>query len=198
MNVGRLLDAFSKSRYAKNTIICFWGDHGWHLGEKHHWRKFALWEEATRAPLVWVVPGLTKPGTVCQRTVDFMSIYPTLCELAGIPRPGHVEGVSIRPLLADPEASWSTPALCTFGYQNHTVRTEQWRYIRYADSGEELYDERKDPYEWTNLAGTSAEYETVQAELAKSFPTVNKPAARRRGTQRRPAPQVKSSRKAED
>ena len=81
MNIGRLLDAFDKSAYKDNTIICFWCDHGWHLGEKHHWRKFALWEEATRAPLLWVVPGLTKPGGVCERTVDFMTIYPTLTDL---------------------------------------------------------------------------------------------------------------------
>ena len=82
MNIGRLLDAFEKSPQRDNTIICLWGDHGWHLGEKQHWRKFALWEEATRAPLIWVVPGVTKAGGVCQRAVDFMSIYPTLCELA--------------------------------------------------------------------------------------------------------------------
>jgi arylsulfatase A-like enzyme len=76
MNIGRLLDAFEKSPDKDNTIICLWGDHGWHLGEKHHWRKFTLWEEATRAPLIWVVPGLTKPGTVCDRTINFMTIYP--------------------------------------------------------------------------------------------------------------------------
>jgi arylsulfatase A-like enzyme len=66
MNVGRVLDALDKSDHKDNTIIVLWGDHGWHLGEKEHWRKFALWEEATRAPLVWVVPGVTKPNT-CAR-----------------------------------------------------------------------------------------------------------------------------------
>ena len=73
MNIGRLMDAFDRSDIRDNTIIVFWCDHGWHLGEKDHWRKFALWEEATRSPLIWVVPGLTKPGTVCDRTVDFMT-----------------------------------------------------------------------------------------------------------------------------
>ena len=81
--IGRLMDGFDKSAYKDNTIIVFWGDHGWHLGEKEHWRKFALWEEATRAPFLIVVPGVTKPGSVCDRTVDYMSIYPTLCDLAG-------------------------------------------------------------------------------------------------------------------
>ncbi len=150
--IGRLLDALDKSDYRDNTIVVLWGDHGWHLGEKEHWRKFALWEEATRAPLIWVVPGVTKPNSLCERTVDFMTIYPTLCDLAGIPIPSHVEGRSIRALLADPKARWDTPAMTTYKINNHAVRSEGWRYIRYADGGEELYDEAQDPYEWTNLA----------------------------------------------
>ena len=172
MNIGRLLDALEKSPYRDNTIIVFWGDHGWHLGEKQHWRKFALWEEAVRAPLIWRVPGVTKPGTTCDRTVDFMSIYPTLCELAGIPVPSHVEGKSIKTLLADPKAPWTTPGLCTFGFQNHSVRSEQWRYIRYANGDEELYDHTKDPYEWSNLA-KKVEFNSVKADLAKTFPQTN-------------------------
>jgi arylsulfatase A-like enzyme len=160
--------------HAKNTIIVLWGDHGWHLGEKHHWRKFTLWEEATRAPLFFVVPGMTRPSSVSQRTVDFMSIYPTLCDLTGIPIPKHVEGVSLRPLLADPQATWNRPAITTHNYQNHAIRTEKWRYIRYANGGEELYDEEKDPYEWTNLAN-KPEMKAVKEELAKWLPTTNKP-----------------------
>lgn len=173
--VGRVLDALDKSVYATNTIICFWGDHGWHLGEKEHWRKFALWEEATRAPFIWVVPGVTKPGERCERTVDFMSIYPTLCELSGIPIPKQVEGASIKKLLANPRAEWTAPALTTHGFQNHAVRSERWRYIRYRDGGEELYDHSRDPYEWTNLASKGEEFESVKRELAKHFPTRNKP-----------------------
>jgi arylsulfatase A-like enzyme len=182
MNVGRLLDAFEKSAYRDNTIIVFWGDHGWHLGEKSHWRKFALWEEAVRAPLIWSVPGVTKGGTICERPVDFMSVYPTLCELTGITVPKHVEAISIKPLLANPKAEWKTPTLCTFGYQNHTVRTEQWRYIRYADGGEELYDHAKDQYEWTNLA-SKVEFKSVKTELAKSLPKTNAPAKKSSGKQ---------------
>lgn len=174
--VGRVLDALDKSEYRDNTIICFWGDHGWHLGEKEHWRKFALWEEATRAPLIWVVPGVTKPNGVCARPVDFMSIYPTLCELAHMPKPQHVEGLSIGSLLANPQAEWSHVAVTTHGRNNHTVRTQRWRYIRYADGGEELYDHDRDPYEWSNLAA-APEHAQLKTELAKHFPTVNVPPA---------------------
>ncbi|MEW6306439.1 MAG: sulfatase [Verrucomicrobiota bacterium] len=174
MNIGRLMAAFDKSAYKDNTIIVFWGDHGWHLGEKQHWRKFTLWEEATRAPLMWVVPGVTKPGGVCNRPVDFMSIFPTLTDLCGIPTPKHVEGVSIRPLLGNPNAQWSHAALTTHGRNNHGVRTEQWRYIRYDDGGEELYNELTDPMEWANLAN-DPKYADVKKELAKSFPKTNVP-----------------------
>jgi arylsulfatase A-like enzyme len=173
MNVGRLLDALDKSPYKDNTIVVIWGDHGWHLGEKLHWRKFTLWEEATRAPLIWIVPGLTKPDGVCVRTVDFMSVYPTLCDLCNLPTPRHVEGVSIRPLLAKPDGAWDRPARTTYLFNNHTVRTEKWRYIRYHDGGEELYDEVKDPLEWTNLA-KKPEFAAVKAELARHLPRVNK------------------------
>jgi len=170
--VGRLMDAFDNSSYRDNTIICFWSDHGWSLGEKQHWRKFALWEEPTRAPYLWVVPGLTKANSPCDQPVDYMTIYPTLCDLCGIPVPGHVQGQSVRPLLANPKSSWSQPAITTYGFMNHTIRVEGWRYIRYVDGGEELYDESKDPNEWTNLAN-KPDYAAKKAELARSLPSVN-------------------------
>lgn len=174
MNIGRLLDALEKSPHRDNTIIVFWGDHGWSFGEKDHWRKFALWEEPTRAPLVIVAPGVTPEGKQSTRTVDFSSLYPTLCELAGLPIPKHVEGRSIVPLLKNPSADWSHPAITTHGYKNHTVRTEAWRYIRYADGSEELYDEQNDPYEWTNLA-SKPEHAAIKADLAKHLPTSDAP-----------------------
>ena len=171
--VGRLLDGLEKSPHRDNTIVVFWGDHGWHLGEKHHWRKFALWEEATRAPLIWVAPGVTTAGGVCRRPVDFMSIYPTLCDLASIEVPMHVEGSCIRALLADPEAPWERPALTTFHRNNHSLRSETWRYIRYADGGEELYNHDADDYEWTNVAA-DPRYAAVKSDLAQWLPAVNR------------------------
>lgn len=174
MNIGRLLDALEKSAYRNNTIIVFWGDHGWHLGEKSHWRKFALWEEATRAPFIWVAPGVTKPGTICDRPVDFMSMYPTLAELCGFAKPAHVEGASIRPLLANPKANWEIPAVTTYRYKNHAVRTANWRYIRYENGDEELYDVIKDPNEYTNLAA-KPEFASRKTELAKYLPKTDVP-----------------------
>jgi arylsulfatase A-like enzyme len=174
--IGRLVKAFDESPHKNNTIIVFWGDHGWHLGEKKHWRKFALWEESTRAPLFFVAPGVTKPNSTCERTVDFMSIYPTLCELAGLEVPKHNEGPSVVSLLKDPKAAWNKPALTTHGRNNHAVRSERWRYIRYADGGEELYDHQTDPLEWKNLA-SDPQYASVKRDLAKWLPEKNVPDA---------------------
>jgi len=167
--VGRLLDGLEESPDHDNTIVCLWSDHGWSLGEKSHWRKFALWEEPTRTVFAWKVPGVTRPGGVCGRTVDYSSIYPTLCELTGLPQPKHLDGRSIAPLLKDPAAAWDTPAITTHGFKNHTVRTEGWRYIRYANGDEELYDEAADPLEYTNLA-TSAGHAARKSELANWLP----------------------------
>lgn len=174
--VGRLIEALDRSPHKDNTIICLWSDHGWHLGEKQHWRKFALWEEATRSPFLIVAPGITKPGGACGRTVDYMSVYPTLCDLCGIATPKHVQGPSLKPLLLDPGSQWDRPAVTTYLHNNHAIRTEKWRYIRYADGSEELYDHDADPHEWTNLAGDE-KYATVKRDLKKHLPTENKPDA---------------------
>ena len=175
MNVGRLLDALDKSAHKDNTIVVLWGDHGWHLGEKEHWRKFALWEEATRAPLVWVAPGVTT-GAACERAVDFMSIYPTLLDLCGLPLRDGLEGESLVPLLKDPSAKRARPALTTHGRGNHAVRSGRYRYIRYADGSEELYDHDADPNEWKNLAADAA-HAAAKAELSKWLPSASEPDA---------------------
>jgi arylsulfatase A-like enzyme len=122
---------------------------------------------------VIVSPGVTKPRAVCERPVDFMSLYPTLCDLCGLESPGHLQGKSIRPLLADPTAKWTEPAVTTYLFKNHAVRTERWRYIRYADGGEGLYDHDADPNEWTNLAADS-KYADVKKQLAALLPTENR------------------------
>ena len=178
VQVGRLIDALDASDYAKNTVVVLWGDHGWHLGEKRHWRKFTLWEEATRAPLLFVAPGVTKAAGRSGRTVDFVDVYPTLAELCGLPPRKELEGRSLVPLLRDPSAAWDRPALTTHGRNNHSVRTERWRFIRYADGSEELYDHDADPMEWTNLAGNT-DFAGVKEKLAAHLPKVNVPEAPR-------------------
>jgi len=172
--IGRVLDSLDKSPYRDNTIIVFWGDHGWNHGEKQHWTKAVLWEEATRAPMLWVAPGVTKPGTVCERTVDFLSVFPTLCDLAGLPVPEQCKNPSFRSLLAEPKSAWDRPALTTMGLGNHAVRDERWRYIRYVDGAEELYDHSVDPLEWTNVAA-KPENAATKARLAKWLPAQNAP-----------------------
>jgi len=174
--IGRLLDALDASPHADNTIVVLWGDHGWHLGEKEHWRKFALWEEATRVPLFVSVPGVTSAGTQCGRTVSLLDLYPTLVELCHLPPEEGLEGDSIARLLADPAAEWDRPAVTTHGRNNHAVRSERWRYIRYEDGSEELYDHEHDPMEWKNLAGDS-QWNDVKASLAKYLPKKNVPDA---------------------
>ncbi len=174
--VGRLLDALEQSAYADNTVVVLWGDHGWHLGEKLHWKKFALWEDATRNPFIIAGPGVAKPGTRCHRTASLMDVYPTLVELCGLsPKPG-LEGRSLAPLLNDPASAWDSPALTTFGRGNHSVRSERWRYIRYRDGSEELYDHENDELEWHNLAG-KPELAEVKAGLAQWLPKTDAPDA---------------------
>ena len=170
--VGRVLDALDRSDYAENTIIVFWADHGWHLGEKLHWRKFALWEEATHNPLVFVVPGVTQPNQRCTRPVSLMDIYPTLVDLCGLTPQEQLEGQSLRPLLENPQRAWARPALTTHGKDNHSIRSERWRYIRYSDGTEELYDHQKDKLEWKNIA-SDPQYNEVKEQLAQWLPKVN-------------------------
>jgi len=170
--VGVVLDALAKSKYADNTIVVLWGDHGWHLGEKLRYKKFTLWEEACRMPLIIKVPGITKPGARCKRVVNLIDLYPTLTELCGVPGNSNNEGRSIVPLLKDVNKNWEYPALTTMGQNRHGVRSERWRYIRYQDGSEELYDHSIDPLEWKNLAN-DPKYKSVKEELAKTLPKVN-------------------------
>src|SRR5690606_6990942 len=130
-----------------------WSDHGFHLGEKDHIEKFALWEKSTHVPLIVVAPGVTSAGSRCQRPVDLTALYPTLLQLCGLPTDDACDGTSLVPLLRDPDAAWQQPAVMTYLRGNHAGRSDRWRYIRYADASEELYDHDADPDEWTNLAG---------------------------------------------
>jgi arylsulfatase A-like enzyme len=168
MNVGRLLDALARSAHASNTIVVLLSDHGFHLGEKSHWGNETLWEPATRVPLVFAGPGIAA-GAKCNAAVDLLAVFPTLCELAGLQAPAHLEGKSLRALLADPTAACDGHALTSLGAGNHAVRTARWRYIRYADGSEELYDHERDGDEWRNLAGVK-EFADTKAALQRLLP----------------------------
>jgi arylsulfatase A-like enzyme len=167
--VGRLLEGLENSPRADRTIVVWWTDHGWHLGEKQHWRKFALWEEATRISMAIAAPGVTAPGGRCEAPVDSTAVFPTLCALAGLPVPEGVTGPSLVPWLRDPAAPSDAVAVCTHGRGNHAARDGRWRYIRYADGSEELYDHEADPREWDNLA-SRPDLGPVKERLARAFP----------------------------
>lgn len=172
--VGRLLDALDASPLADNTIVVLWSDHGWHFGEKDHLHKFTLWERSTRIPLIVAAPGVTEPGSRTGQPASTLDLFPTLNELCGLSPSGDLDGISLVPLLRDSQHVRERPALTTHSPGNHTVRSEHWRYIRYADGGEELYNHQNDPHEWTNLAGRS-EYASVKTDLAKWLPKTAAP-----------------------
>lgn len=169
--VGRLLDALDHSPFANNTVVILWSDNGWHLGEKMHWEKFTLWEESTRVCLMMAAPGIPKGGR-CDQTVSLMDIYPTLIDLCGLPEKKDIEGHSLAPLLKNPQADWPWPAITTFMKGNHSVCYKNWRYTRYHDGSEELYDLDADPNEWTNLAGREG-FAALKSDLSKWIPTRN-------------------------
>ena len=171
--IGRVLDALDESPYADNTIIILYTDHGYHLGEKQRWSKFSLWERTTRVPFIVCVPGGAKGKS--NRPVELLSMYPTLIDLCDLAPKNNIEGVSLVPLLKNPDADWKHVAISTLGQNNHSIRDQRWRYIRYADGSEELYDHETDPNEWKNLAvpTPTPEHAEVIARLKQHLPKVN-------------------------
>ena len=173
VQIGRVLEAIEKGPNKDNTMIVLWGDHGWHLGEKHRWRKFALWEEATRTPYIWYVPGLTPEGGHTDTPIDLQSLWPTLAQLSGLKAPDYVEGHSIATLLAQPNANWQIPAITTQGFNNHAIRWQDYRYISYSSGGEEFYNHDTDPYEWDNMA-KAQQYQQAKQHMKISLPALNR------------------------
>ncbi|PQV51172.1 arylsulfatase A-like enzyme [Jejuia pallidilutea] len=149
--IGKVVEALKKSSYANNTIIVLWSDHGQHLGEKKHFRKQALWQEATKVPLFFRVPN-NKNKYKSKQVVSLLDIYPTLVELCNLPKVQELQGESLVSHLYKPETIKNRFVLSTWYYKNHAVISNNWRYIRYRDGGEELYNHNSDPDEHTNLA----------------------------------------------
>jgi arylsulfatase A-like enzyme len=177
--IGRIIEAWNNSKYAENGIIVLWGDHGWHHGEKMHWSKRTLWEEGTRTPMIISAPGLTAPGTVCSTPVSLLDIFPTLVDVCGLSARNDLDGLSIAPLLLDPDVPWDRPAITIWGQDNVSVRSSKWRYTHYCDGTKELYDHEKDPNEWVNLAG-SPEYIQQINRLHRWVPACVEPAPSKR------------------
>jgi len=176
--IGRVLDALERSPYKDNTIVVLLTDHGFHLGEKHHWQKATLWEEATHCLLIFRAPGVTYAGGMSKRFVSLQDIYPTLAELCGIEPPSYVDGRSLVPLLKNPEAEWESTAITGLTskggpwYPYISIRNEMGRYIRYAQGQEEYYDCTRDPHEWINQIG-NPKYTAVIKKLHASVPTLS-------------------------
>lgn len=169
--VGRIVDALDDAGLAENTIIVLWSDHGYHLGDKEISGKNTLWETGTRVPLVFAGPGITKGGR-STRPVELLDIYPTLITLCSLPPRTDLEGLDLKPQLKDATAPRTRPAVTSHNQGNHAVRSEGWRFIHYADGSEELYDEKADPNEWTNLAA-KPELLPVLEEHRKWLPKID-------------------------
>lgn len=173
--VGTVLDGLARSGAEDNTVIVLWSDHGFHLGEKMHWAKRTLWEESTRVPMMIIGPNLPA-GHQTTKPVGLIDIYPTLVDLCSLPPKSGLDGISLKPLLTAADTVWDRPAITTFGPNNHSIRSERWRYIRYDDGSEELYDHNQDSNERTNLA-TSPEHRNVIEKLRRWIPEHNAPIA---------------------
>ena len=168
--VGRVLDALEKNGLKDKTIIVFWGDHGYHLGEKGKWSKgYSLYEIGLRVPLLIAVPG-ARPGST-RRIVESLDLYPTLAELCGLPKPPDLSGASLAALLKDPNEAFDRPAYSVVVYGKsfgRSVRTAQWHYVEWDEgrSGAMLFETEKDPPELKNLAD-DPKYANVVAEMKK-------------------------------
>ena len=169
--IGRVLEALEKSPYKDNTVIVLWSDNGYHLGEKQHIEKFALWEKTTHVPLIFVAPRQIKAGIKISNPVDLTSIYPTLIDLCDLEQKSDLDGKSLIPILNNPNGHF-LPALMTYMKGNHAVRTERWRFIQYADGTAELYDHLCDENEWDNLA-MNPKYQPVMDSLRAFIPKFN-------------------------
>jgi arylsulfatase A-like enzyme len=174
--VGHLLDALENSPYADNTIVVIWSDHGWQLGEKQHWRKFALWENVIRTVFMMQVPegleampGGSARGIATENLTSLLDIYPTLAELSNLSPRNDFDGQSLVGMLANPTEPTERAVITTYDYGSYSVRQGDWHYIRYIDDSEELYNLSQDPEEWYNLA-QSPNHTDTKARLAEAIP----------------------------
>jgi len=190
--VGRLLDALTRQKLAENTVIVLWGDHGYHLGEQRLWTKANNYELSTRVPLIVSVPGQARTGVKSNGLVEFVDVYPTLADICGLDAPQGVEGISLKPLLAEPQRPWKKAVFSQYpralsgsrhrghgAIMGYAVRTEQFRYVEWQEwetktvVARELYDHACDPNEMQNIAeqpGQTAVVRRLAAVLETGWP----------------------------
>jgi uncharacterized sulfatase len=187
--LGRVLATMDRLKLWDNTVVVFWSDHGYHLGEHGLWMKQSLFENSARVPMIIVAPGAKGNGTPSARTVEFVDLYPTLADLCGLTPPGNLAGKSLKPLLEKPDAAWNKPAFTQVwrgSFAGHSVRTERYRYTEWNDGkdGRQLYDYETDPQELNNLANDPQHAKTVaglQSLLRQNWAKEFKPAAGGKG-----------------
>ena len=167
--VGRVLTALEESDHADNTIVVLWSDHGWHLGEKAISGKNTLWHESTRVPLIFAGPGITE-GAICTQPAELLDMYPTLVDLASLSKREGLEGHSLVPQLREANTPREWPAITTHNPGNHSVVSDRYRYVHYANGDEELYEFRDDPHEWRNIIDAPDSAKIV-SDLKKYMPT---------------------------
>jgi arylsulfatase A-like enzyme len=175
--IGRVLDELDRQGLRDNTIVVVWGDHGWHLGDHGLWCKHDNFESTTNAPLIVSIPGMSSAGQKTKALVEFVDIYPTLCELCGLPLPNTLEGTSFAPVLEDPTRDWKKAAFSHYphgGFMGYTLGTQRYRYTEWLrrnnrsapPAGIELYDHQSDPEENVNVAGRP-ENKELTAQLSQ-------------------------------
>jgi arylsulfatase A-like enzyme len=171
-NLGRVLAELDRLNLRTNTIVVFWGDHGYQLGERGKWSKAgSLFEQGARVPFVIYLPDAKGNGHASPRVVEALDLYATLADLCGLPAPKNLEGRSLAPLLQNPQAEWNHPAFTVWSENGATlrgvgVRNERWRYTEFEDGTAMLFDEVADPLELKNVAEAPAN-KVVRAELSK-------------------------------
>ncbi len=172
--IGRILAALATSNYADNTIVILWSDHGYHVGEKNRFAKQALWDRATRMPLIIASP--CSRGDTCHAAVGLIDLYPTVVEMCGLPANALNDGHSLVPLLAQPDSNWPHVAVTSYGQNNFALQSGPFRFYQYEDGSHEFYDHATDPNEWVNLASDPGYRDRIE-QMQQQLPTFSAPCA---------------------